>query len=92
MYKKALENYEAYITQKDLISGQEAQNKLSNLEVQKEVSRSEGALSVLEQKAQIQDLEISRQKTIRNAFASVGFLIIALGLALYYNIRARNKP
>jgi serine phosphatase RsbU (regulator of sigma subunit) len=91
MYKKALENYEAYITQKELISGQEAQNKLSNLEVQKEVSRSESELSVLEQKSQIQDLEISRQKTIRNAFASVGLLIIALGLALYYNIRARNK-
>ncbi len=91
MYEKALGNYEAYITQKDLISGQEAQNKLSNLEIQKEVTRSESELSVLEQKAQIQNLEISRQKTIRNAFASVGLLIIALGLALYYNIRARNK-
>jgi len=91
MYKDALENYEAYITQKDLISGQDAQNKLSNLEIQKEVSRSESELSVLEQKAQIQNLEISRQKTIRNAFASVGLLIIALGLALYYNIRSRNK-
>ena len=91
MYQDALENYEAYITQKDLISGQDAQNKISNLEIQKEVSRSESELSVLEQKAQIQNLEISRQKTIRNAFASVGLLIIALGLALYYNIRARNK-
>jgi len=91
MYQDALENYEAYITQKDLISGQDAQNKISNLEIQKEVSRSESELSVLEQKAKIQGLEISRQKTIRNAFASIGFLIIALGLALYYNIRARNQ-
>ena len=91
MYEDALKNYESYIAQKDLISGQEAQNKLSNLEIQKEVSRSESELSVLEQKAKIQNLEISRQKTIRNAFASVGLLIIALGLALYYNIRARNK-
>ena len=91
IFKKALENYEAYIAQKELISGQDAQNKISNLEIQKEVSRSESELSVLEQKSQIQNLEISRQKTIRNALASVGFLVIALGLALYYNIRARNK-
>jgi serine phosphatase RsbU (regulator of sigma subunit) len=45
----------------------------------------------LEQKAQIQDLEISKQKTIRNAFASVVFLIVALGWTLVHNIRVRNK-
>ena len=90
-YQKTLEHYKAYIAYKDTLSGQEAQNKLANLEIQKEVSRSENERAVLEQKARIQDLEISKQKTIRNAFASVAVLIIALGWALLHNIRVRNK-
>ena len=90
-YKKALEHHKAHIAYKDTLTGQEAQNKLANLEMQKEVSRGEAERSVLEQKAQIQDLEISKQKTIRNAFASVAFLIVALGWALVHNIRVRNR-
>ena len=90
-YKKALENHKNYIAYKDTLTGQDAQNKVANLEMQKEVSRSEAERAVLEQKAQIQNLEISKQKTIRNALASVAFLIVALGWALLHNIRARNK-
>jgi len=90
-YKKALENYKNYIAYNDTLTGQDAQNKVANLEMQKEVSKGEAERAVLEQKAQIQKLEISKQKTIRNAFASVVFLIVALGWALLYNIRARNK-
>ncbi|HIA95224.1 MAG TPA: hypothetical protein EYO16_08085 [Candidatus Marinimicrobia bacterium] len=90
-HQKTLEHYKAYIAYKDTLSGQEAQNKLANLEIQKDVSRGESERAVLEQKARIQDLEISKQKTIRNAFASVAVLIIALGWALLHNIRVRNK-
>ena len=90
-HKNALVHYKAYVAYKDTLTGQDAQNKLANLEIQKEVSRGESERAVLEQKAQIQDLEISKQKTIRNAFASVVLLIVALGWALVHNIRVRNK-
>ena len=90
-YEKALEHYKGYIAYKDTLTGQEAQNKMANLEIQKEVSRGDAERAVLEQKTQIQNLEISKQKTIRNALASAAFFIIALGWALVQNIRARNK-
>jgi len=90
-YKKALENYKNYIAYKDTLMGQDAQDKVANLEIQKEVSRGEAERAVFEQKAQIQHLEISKQKTIRNALALVAFLVVALGWALLYSVRARNK-
>ncbi len=95
-YKKSLEYYQLFTAYEDSISNTLNNKRITELQIgfdlkqrEAEIKQIEIEIAELKNEKKLRDLELSRQKSIRNLLIIISILILALGI-LFYN-RFKNK-
>lgn len=86
---KALYHTRQYQIYKDSIFNEQSAKKISELEVKHQVSDKVKQIALLEKEKQIQEQEVKRASTIRNALIAGVVLLVVLALAGIYAFRQR---
>ncbi len=87
-FKKAFENQTILQNAKDSVYNQESDNKMNRLLFNFDLEKKENEISLLVKDKKIQQIEVEKQKGIRNMFIG-GFSIVLLFSVVVY--RQRNK-
>jgi tetratricopeptide (TPR) repeat protein len=90
-YKKGLEYYKLYSEVKDSIFTKESSEKIAEMQTKYETEKKEKEIEILTRDKEIQILELSRQKLLRNSFiGGFGFILI-LAFVIYNRYRLKNE-
>ena len=91
-YKKALENYQEYMTIQDSAFSVANKTKIANLEHQRELDLKESRIKLLEQENKIKDLNAQKEKLIRKIMGGgIIMIIILAGMMAYYFVRRQQN-
>ena len=80
-----------YSGYKDSLYNIETDKKLSNLQLDFDIAKKETQIKLLTKDQALQDLELKRQKTTRNAFAGGFILILIIAFGIYRSYREKVK-
>lgn len=81
---KALEYHILYTEMKDIISSENSQQQIAEINTLHKIEKNESEILLLKQSNEIQEFSISRQKQVRNFFIYITFLIFLI-VAFVYN-------
>lgn len=80
-----------YAAYKDTLYNNEKDKKIAQLQFGFDLQKKEGQISLLKKDNQLSDLEIRKQKVIRNAFFIGLIMLIILAFFIYRNYRIKAK-
>ena len=83
-HQKALENFMRYSDVKDSILNETGTKQIAEMQTKYETVKKENEIQVLQQKNDIQELEASKQRTLRNSIIG-GLIFVLLMSGLLYN-------
>jgi adenylate cyclase len=90
-FDRAYQNQKLYSNLADTLNNQELADKLTNLQSNFEIVQRQNQINLLTKDKELQELDIRRQKLVKNALA-VGFLlIIVIAVILYRGYRNKVK-
>jgi adenylate cyclase len=90
-YSKAFEYQTELGKIKDTLFNETAQKKLNSLQFDFDLQKKEGEISLLTKDKALQDVEIKRQRLVKNAFAVGLLLIFAILFIIYRDYRIKVK-
>lgn len=90
-YQEAFENFTAFASIKDTLYNAEMDKKLRAQTLSYEIEGKEGQISLLEKDQELKELELQRQKVLRNAIALGGLLLLVLIGGLYSRFQYMKK-
>ena len=90
-YKKALEYHIQYKSCSDSLLSKETSNQLARFHVEYETMKKKNEISLLRKDNKIQELEVKKQKSTRNAFIAGFILVLILALVLFSLFRIKRK-
>ncbi len=90
-YQKALKYYKMHSDIKDSIFTEESGGKIAEMQTKYETEKKEKEIEILSKNNEIQNLEIARQKNLRNSFIVISILIAILVFIIYRLYRAIQK-
>jgi PAS domain S-box-containing protein len=90
-YQKALKYYKLYSTLKDSIFTKKNGDKIAEMQTKYETEKKEKENEILQKNNKIQNLEITRQRNLRNSFIAISGLILILVLVIYGRYRGKQK-
>jgi PAS domain S-box-containing protein len=90
-YQKALKYYKIHSDIKDSIFTKESSEKIAEMQTRYETEKKEKEIEILSKNNKIQNLEIVRQRNLRNSFIVISILIAILVFIIYRLYRAIQK-
>ncbi len=90
-YRKALEYYKLYSAIKDSIYNKEFRDKITEMAVRYAARDKENEIDLLKKEKEIRDIELKRQKSIRNLLIALSFLVLILVLITYNRYLNKKK-
>jgi signal transduction histidine kinase len=90
-YLKALEYYKLYSAIKDSIYNEESNQRIAEMQTKYETEKKEKEIEILTKDRAIQDLELKRQKIVRNSLLGGSVLILFLAMVIYNRYRLKTK-
>ncbi|MDM8517740.1 adenylate/guanylate cyclase domain-containing protein [Desulfobacterales bacterium HSG16] len=90
-YQKALEYFKLSADVKDMIFTEENSRKIADMETKYEMEKKEKEIELLKKDNDIQQLEVGKQKLLRNSFLVGLTLVMVLALVLYNRFRLKKK-
>ena len=91
MYRKAYENRLMFDLVKDSLYNAENNKKVERMQFNYDLDQKQSEINLLVKDKALQDLELDRQRIIRNAIIGGLFLIIAIAFAIYRNYRIKVR-
>jgi tetratricopeptide (TPR) repeat protein len=79
-YRAAFESLRRRAELVDQTQGSQAQKQVSELQVKYETEKRKREIEALEQRAEIQDLRLGRERLLRNIALGAGLLLVAMGV------------
>lgn len=89
--KQALEFRNKSIALKDSLFNITKSHQIEELQVRFDTEKKQNAIAALEQDAEIKDLRLKRQTTIRNILIGLSLLLVLLGYALFNRYKYRQR-
>jgi adenylate cyclase len=90
-YRNAFKYQSLYTAIKDTLYNAEMDKRIQAVTLNFDLEKKQGEVDLLTKDKALQDLEIKRQKTIRNATSVTGILLLLLATGLYRNYRYVQK-
>lgn len=90
-YDQALEYYKKASEIKDSVFTHESHEQIADFEVKYETERKQKEIEILQQKELISNLQLHRQKILRNSLIGIITLIFLLASAIFYVLRVRIR-
>lgn len=90
-FQEAFKNFTAFSSIKDTLYNAEMDKKLRAQTLSYEIESKEGQISLLEKDQELRELELQRQKVLRNATALGGLLLLVLIGGLYNRYKYMQK-
>jgi adenylate cyclase len=90
-YRNAFKYQELYTAIKDTLYNAEMDKRIQAVTLNFDLEKKQGEVDLLTKDKALQELEIKRQKTIRNATSVTGILLLLLATGLYRNYRYVRK-
>jgi tetratricopeptide (TPR) repeat protein len=90
-YARAYEYQQQYIVLKDTITSEDYTRRLAVLEANLELAKKQAHIEALTQEQQLQQQELKRQTSLRNAFIAGLGLMLVLGLVFFRYISLKRK-
>ena len=90
-YKNAYKYHELYATLKDTLYNTEIDKKLGRLQLQFDLDKKEGEISLLEKDNALTDQKLKRQQLFKNAFMIGLLLAFTIALLIFRSYRIKTK-
>lgn len=90
-YKAAADNLIKIIAYTDTINSENNAQLVSNLGVEMELNSKENEIEILNKNAQIKEIELDRQKSLRWFFAGIAFLFAIIGVLILFSYQRIKK-
>ena len=90
-YRNAFKYQSLYTAIKDTLYNAEMDKRIQAKTLNFDLEKKQGEVNLLTKDKALQDLELQRQKTIRNAMSVTGILLLLLAIGLYRNYRYVQK-
>ena len=90
-FEKALEHKEKYITIKDSLFNETKSRQIEELQVRFDTEKQQAAITALEKDAEIADLKLKRQTSLRNITIAIAVLTILLSIVLFNRYKLRQR-
>lgn len=90
-YKKALEYHNLYSEYKDVVFSIETENHISRLAIQYQAKEMEKENELLRRNNQIQELQLSKNRTMVNLLIVISILLISLGGFIFSRLKVKQK-
>jgi class 3 adenylate cyclase/tetratricopeptide (TPR) repeat protein len=90
-FAKAFKYQSLLLEIKDSIYNKETDQKLARFEFDFEIEKKQNQINLLEKNRQLQELDLQRQKFVKNAFTAGFALILIIAFILYRNYRNKVK-
>lgn len=89
--KLALDYHKKYVNYKDSVYTIDTQNQISRLQIQYQTKEMDKENELLRQSNKIQELELSKNRTVVNLFVVIFVLLISLAGIIYSKLKANQK-
>ncbi|MEP7170962.1 MAG: tetratricopeptide repeat protein, partial [Bacteroidota bacterium] len=90
-YKVAYDNHVLFKVMNDSINNVESRKKIAEIEGKYNTEKKEKEIVFLTKNKEIQNIEIKKQKLLKNSFIGGIFLLLILSFFIYNSIRTRQK-
>lgn len=90
-FKKAYNNQVLFSQMKDTLYNAEMDKKLQAQSLSYEIEKKQGKISLLEKDQELKDVELKRQKAIRNGAAALGLLLLVIVGGLFNRYKYTKK-
>lgn len=90
-FNKAFKYQNLLTSIKDTLYNAEIDKRMQATTLSSEINRKQGQIVLLTKDKELQELDIRRQKTLRNATGVVGVLLLLLALGLFHRYRFTRK-
>ncbi len=90
-YKKAYKNQVLFSSLKDTLYNAQMDKKLQAQSLSYEIEKKQGQISLLEKDQELKEVELKRQKAIRNGAAALGLLLLVIVGGLFNRYKYTKK-
>jgi signal transduction histidine kinase/CheY-like chemotaxis protein len=90
-FEKALAYHKKIKAHNDAFYNEEAGKKIAEMQIKYEIDKKEKEIALLTQEKNIKELELSKQRNIRNLLVAVCGLAFLLAMVIYYSYRSKVK-
>ena len=90
-YEKSLKYFKQYSSLRDSLFSDESTKKIAEAEVLYETEKKENSIQLLTKEKELQNLQIDKQKTVRNFLLAISLLILALAIIAYSRFVVKRK-
>ena len=89
--RKALDYKNKAVALKDSLFNETKSSQIEELQVRFDTEKKQAAITALEKDAEITDLKLKRQTTVRNVFIGLALIVILLALALFNRYKYKQR-
>ncbi|MCP4146336.1 MAG: tetratricopeptide repeat protein, partial [bacterium] len=90
-YKASLEYYRLYKKTNDDIFNRESSKRIAESEVKYNTSKKEKEIEILKKDREIQQLELAKQRSLKNFLLVISLLVVMLAFVIYSRYQVKSK-